>query len=57
MSYDEKTGLIRCMGYEVTSPMKGHKWEPQPSDWDEYFSPKQSSDEICKAIANALSIF
>ena len=57
MSYDENTGLIRSMGYEVTSPMKGHKWEPQPSDWDEYFSPMQSSDEICAAITNALSIF
>jgi hypothetical protein len=56
-SYNDKTGLIRCMGYGVTSPMKGHKWEPQPSDWDEYFSPKQKSDEICEAIANALSIF
>lgn len=57
MSYDEETGLIRSMGYEVTSPMKGRKWEPQPSDWDENFSPRQSSDEICEAIANALSIF
>lgn len=54
MTYDPKTGIIRSTGYEVQSPTKGHKWTPQPSEWDEYFSPAQPNAEIIKCISGAL---
>ena len=54
ISYDPNKGLIRCMGYEVQSPQKGHKWQIVPSDWDEYFSPAQPISEISNCICAAL---
>lgn len=57
MSYDPKTGLIRSYGHDVQSRTKGHSWTPQPSEWDEYFSPAQSSKEIIDCICAALSTY
>lgn len=57
MSYDYKTGMVRSFGHDVQSPTKGHVWYPQPSEWDEYFSPSQSQTEISEAIAAALSTY
>lgn len=54
VQFDSRRGLVRCWGCEVTSPTKGHQWELQPSDWDEYFSPAQPITEIVQAILNAL---
>lgn len=54
MTYNPKTGLIRSTGYEVQSPIKGHKWIPQPSEWDEYFSPAQPLSEIVGCVSGAL---
>lgn len=57
MSYNPKTGLIRSIGHDVQSPKKGHKWTPQPSEWDEYFSPAQDNKEIINCICGALSTY
>lgn len=57
MNYNSKNGVIRSMGYEVQSPMKGHRWIPQPSEWDEYFSTSQSEEEISKCISSALGTY
>ena len=57
MSYNPKTGLIRSIGHDVQSPKKGHRWAPQPSEWDEYFSPAQDNSEIIKCICGALSTY
>lgn len=57
MSYNPKTGMIRSFGHDVQSPTRGHVWYPQPSEWDEYFSPSQKDSEICEAIASALSTY
>lgn len=57
MSYDKSTGMIRSFGHDVQSPMKGHVWYPQPSEWDEYFSPAQPQNEIAQIIASALSTY
>ena len=57
MSYNRKTGLIRSYGHDVQSKMKGHSWTPQPSEWDEYFSPAQSVREITDCICSALSTY
>lgn len=57
MNYNPKTGLIRCYGHDVQSSMKGHVWYPQPSEWDEYFSPAQDSSEIVGSICGALRTY
>lgn len=57
MSYNPKTGMIRSFGHDIQSPTKGHVWYPQPSEWDEYFSPNQSSKEIIGNIGAALSTY
>lgn len=57
MSYNPKTGLVRSIGHDVQSPKKGHRWTPQPSEWDEYFSPAQDNSEIIKCICGALSTY
>jgi len=57
MSYDPKTGLIRSFGHDVQSKTRQHLWYPQPSEWDEYFSSKQSDTEISECIGAALSTY
>jgi len=57
MSYDKKTGMIRSFGHDVQSPLSGHQWYPQPSEWDEYFSPSQSDKEIAECIGAAFSTY
>lgn len=57
MSYDRKKGLIRSFGHEVLSKIRQHLWLPQPSEWDEYFMPKQSEAEITNCIGAALSTY
>lgn len=57
MSYNPATGMVRSFGHEVQSPTRGHTWHPQPSEWDELYSPSQPDDEIISSIANALSTY
>lgn len=57
MSYDPKTGMIRSFGHDVQSKVKGHVWYPQPSEWDEYFSPSQPEEEIISCVADAFSTY
>jgi len=54
LNYNKDTGLIRCWGNEILSPTRQHLWYVQPSEWDEYFSPKQKNNEIVECIMNAL---
>lgn len=55
--YDPRTGMIRCFGQGVQSPTRGHLWYPQPSEWDELFSPSQPEEEIVSSVSNALSTY
>lgn len=57
MSYSPKTGMIRSFGHDVESPTKGHRWYPQPSEWDEYFSAGQDEAEIIDCVGRALSTY
>jgi hypothetical protein len=57
MSYNPKTGMIRSFGHDVQSPTKGHVWYPQPSEWDEYFSPSQTEKEISECVGTALGTY
>lgn len=57
MCYNPSSGMVRSFGYDVQSPTKGHKWCPQPSEWDECFSSGQEDSEIVDCIAAALSTY
>lgn len=57
MSYNPKTGMIKSFGHDVQSPTKGHRWYPQPSEWEEYFSPNQKREEIIEAISSAFKTY
>lgn len=57
MIYDKNKGTIRSYGHDVQSRTKGHSWTPQPSEWDEYFSPAQPAEEITNCICRALSTY
>lgn len=57
MSYNPKTGIIKSFGHDIQSPTKGHKWYPQPSEWEELFSSGQESREIVEIIGSALRTY
>jgi hypothetical protein len=57
MAYDKSSGMIRSYGYGIQSPTRQHLWQPQPSEWDENFSPNQDEKEIVEAIAAAFSTY
>jgi len=44
--YDREAGYIRSWGNDVSSPTRGHKWELEPSEWNEIHFPSQPVDEI-----------
>jgi hypothetical protein len=52
--WDDKKGLIRCMGYDIESTLGQHSWQVTPSDFNEHFSPNQDYDGI---IDNIVKIF
>ena len=57
MSYNEKKGTIRSIGYNVQSPMRQHSWTIQTPEWDEIFNPSQSEEEITAAITSAFRTY
>lgn len=52
--FDKQKGLIKCWGYDISSPVKVREFVPQPSEWYEYFSPKESYYNIIKCITKTL---
>jgi hypothetical protein len=52
--WDKKKGLIKCWGYDIDSTLGQHSWTVQPSEFNEWFSPKQDQDKI---INNIVKIF
>jgi hypothetical protein len=50
LNFEKDKGLLRCWGYNITSPFKSSQWEIEPSEWDEKFSPKQPFEEIIECI-------
>jgi hypothetical protein len=57
IQFVESAGLIRCWGYEISSPTKGRKWELMPSEWDEVFAPNQKLEDITFAVVQALKTY
>lgn len=55
--HDQQTGMIRSFGYEVSSPVGGHRWDVNPSEWNEQFAPSQPIDEIVQQIVAALTSY
>lgn len=52
--WDKGKGLIRCWGYDISSTLGQHSWTVQPSDFNEWFAPGQSQEEI---VDNIIKIF
>lgn len=57
LAYDRQRGMIKCFGHDIQSPTKGHKWYPQPSEWDEMFSPSQDEKEIVSCVCSAFRTY
>jgi len=55
--FDKKIGLVRIWGHDIDSDMRRHNWEPQPSEWDEYFAPTQPIAEIVEANLRMLMTY
>ena len=51
LNFEKEKGLLRCWGYNISSPFKKCQWEIEPSEWDERFSPKQPFEEIIECIS------
>jgi hypothetical protein len=57
LAFDKEKGLIKCWGYDIDSPMKQREFLPQPSEWFEYFSPKEDRSNIIKCIIKTLMTY
>lgn len=57
LSFDKEKGLLRCWGYNIDSPMKQKLFIAQPSEWNEYFSPKENDKKIIKCIIKTLMTY
>jgi hypothetical protein len=57
LSFDKKIGYIKCWGYMVESPSKTRKFNIMPSDFNEYFSCKQSHERIIDMISKTFNKF
>ena len=52
ITYDRDAGTIRVMNYNIESPTgKAHAWNVMPLDFDVYFMPTQSFEEIAECVA------
>lgn len=57
LSFDKEKGLIKCWGYNIESPMRQREFSPQPSEWYEYFSPKENKNQIIKCVIKTLMTY
>lgn len=57
VSYNRKSGLIKVMGSNVDTSMKGHHWELDNADFNEYFTPSQPMNEIIEAVVNLFKVY
>lgn len=50
VTYMKEDGIIRIAANEVGDKIDNYRWQIDPSNFLEYFSPHQSVDEICAAV-------
>lgn len=50
MQYLPERGLFRSWGYDVWSPNISWEYQPAYSEWDEYFCPTQSKEQIISCL-------
>jgi hypothetical protein len=50
-------GLIRSWGAEHSAPHLLYNYEPQPPEWDEYFSCDQNKNEIVTILENIFKTY
>jgi hypothetical protein len=55
--FDKERGLIKCWGYDISSPTNKRQLNIQPSEWNDYFSPKEKNSNIIKMISRTLSTY
>jgi len=55
--FDKEIGFIKCWGYDISSPVSSRKYIIQPSEWNEYFSCKQSIEKVTNMISTTLSTY
>lgn len=55
--FDKEKGLIRCWGYDIDSPVKKRQFNPQPSEWNEYFSPHEKISKIVGMITTTFMTY
>jgi hypothetical protein len=48
--FESETGFLRCMGYDIESPMGQHVYHIQTPEWDERFSVQTDEDEIIETV-------
>jgi hypothetical protein len=57
LAFDKDKGLLKCWGYGIDSPMKQRLFIASPSEWCEYFSPKEDKNKIIKCIIKTLMTY
>lgn len=57
IAFDKEKGLIKCWGYDISNPSSKRQFNIQPSEWYEYFSPKEKVNNIIKMISTTFSTY
>lgn len=57
LKYHQSTGVIQMIQSNVESSMRSHTWEVMPSDFELYFMPTQSVDEISNSLSTIMKYF
>lgn len=55
--HNKKTGIIKVWGYDIDSDTRKHDWQVQISDFNEWFAPSQTIEQIVNAVHNSLMTY
>jgi hypothetical protein len=57
VKYDKERGFIKIAMNELGGPIRSHKWELDPSEFIEYYSPAQTKEEITGTVLSLLNSY
>jgi hypothetical protein len=57
MSFNPKTGLVKCIGQEISSPIRVHRWVPDIVSWDVHLSPSMHVKKMAHIIMHLLDSY